>query len=213
MSAQAESKNRIPLDAAWRKVIGRLLDKQDVVGKQLKAARKDYPELIAAFQLLLGWQGFLARRRATEWASTALAGGVGYTPYPPGPEQFGQIPDEICQLAPTLCNCFNDGDRDSCIELAEDDSGDEIVAGVGEIFERTRTCADIRADYCNALDCAKRFCEQRAVSNTQLEEWTQCQHDIARHWNELFESGCVRVWVYVDIARRLAERRFARAAP
>ena len=180
-----KSGTRITLDEAWRRVLKVLGGHSGQIATQMAGARRQYPQFVAAFQLLLGWQGLTARRNAIGWANAVLLGRAGFTPWPPEPPPDGQrLPDDICRFAPTLCGCFNDGDIGACMDLAGDGQGGEAIPGVGDSFRPVRTCDDICADYRDALQCALRFCQQGSLSKVDLLEWTRCQENRARAGKE-----------------------------
>ncbi len=206
--ASAHEKPKPSLDEAWRQVLDAVGKQGATIGKQLKAARREYPQLVAAFQLLLGWQGLIARRSAIGWASGVALGRPGFTPWPPEPSGRPKIPDEICKLAPTLCKCFNGGDIDACIALADDgEGGGPAIPGAGDALRPVRTCQDVCADYRRALESAlqycQQYCQQAPVPRVMLRQWVQCQRDINQYWDELFERGCLQVWDYLDVVREL----------
>lgn len=203
------AKPKPSLDEAWQQALAAVGRQGDTIAKQLKAARRQYPQLVAALQLLLGWQGLVARRSAIRWASGAALGRVGFTPWPPDPIDRPRIPDEICRVAPTLCGCVNDGDIDACVALADDEDGGPAIPGVGDALRPIRTCQDVCADYGRALESAlqysQQFCQQMPVSVSRgvLLQWVQCHRDINRYWDELFERGCLQTWEYVEVVREL----------
>lgn len=51
------------------------------------------------------------------------------------------------------------------------------------------------------LSAGIQFCQRGSVSRAELRQWMQCQQDINRYWDELFERSCLRVLDYMSIAR------------
>lgn len=206
-------KSKLTMSEAWSQAFGRLARNSRRLARELEGAREQFPVLVRAANLLLGYYGFLSRQARWAAANSRLLGMptrgglVGFTPWPPDPgSERPPLPEEICRFIPTHCRCFNDGDRQACMDLVDDEDDGSPGLGLGDSFRQVRTCQDVCRDYRAALQCAMQYCGSNTLSRVELRQWVQCQQRINELWNELHERGCINTRSFTIVAGLVATR-------
>ena len=202
----ATETQQLTLIGAWNETLSKMGGDAKLLGGQLAAAGKEYPELVASLKLLLAYQGHLAKQHELVTANAQLRGGIPTNdiwppfPWPPGPPlPWPSDPwEEICRTLPTLCKCL-EGDPDACPDLEVD----RPEATWTKPFGQVPRCKQIRAAYKAALECALKYCGQRSLTYSDHKEWARCQRNINHYWNQLHETGCLNLRDYCAIAEEL----------
>ena len=144
----------------------------DALEKERQSAKKAYPKLMHAYDLLGIYNRYLERR--VRGPSSGLAS---YTPLPDGGGSF-PFPPEF--------------ERDVLKEL-EEFAAAEIEAGAqweAENREEIRTCDQILRDLRRALACVQRYSETLPANDEEWEEFLACIQELEQYAAEAEAHGC-----------------------
>jgi len=171
----------IPMDETWTQIIDQLSQHTELITKQLKVAKKEFPALAWAFHLTLMYAGFLERR--VRGLSRHVSSMIG--------DEIWRLNGIDCRLTPDPCPGRPIPEwLQKAIDAmkGEEDKEGSIPIFLGEI----RTCDDIQQDYQEALDCVSKFAQQESLTPEEIEQWIKCINDLRKYMDELLENDCIQ---------------------
>ena len=193
----------IGLNQAFTKALDTTWKKAEIIGKQLKEAEEEYPEMASALKLLLAYNIYSADQARIGALTARLRGTVSYTPSPePGPVPWpipwpipGLPPDpDLCKFVPDVCPCA-EGDLAAC---DFPDLGPEPID----------PCESLCASYKEALECALQYCDKPNLTEAESQEWVRCQQNIDKYWDKLVARRCVNPRTYIATLEELLRIEF-----
>jgi len=167
-------KERTELEQWFNETFVNLEQDKDVLMGELENAKKEFPRLIVAYQLLEIYARFLYRK------SKAMTRGLSsYTPIPNGGGGIFPFPPIIKK-------------KDILQELEKWAAAQIEVGAQWEAANREeiRTCDDITRELARASECVQGYVAQLPQSDEAWDEFHQCISDLEELASEAEANGC-----------------------
>jgi hypothetical protein len=174
--------------AMWNEILAALERRTDAIAAELAGAEDQFPELAAAFNLLLAYTNYSNRVRSLP---TGLGEIGGPTPIP--------TPVDLVRLKPLIVRC-SQGDADACEELAKRtkilDEHDRL--GPKKALPKPVTCEQLFKQYRDAL---QQELDGTPETLSDMPEMPFSAPKSVRLRTQLLEQGCIKLRVHSTIPR------------
>lgn len=179
-------KEKIQLEQWFNRTFANLERDKDTLTSDLENAKKQFPKLMAAYQLLEIYSRFLYQK------SKAMTRGlVSYTPIPDGGDEhpFPWLPfpwPPIRERTPIIEGQPIDHELQNWME-ANFEAGTQ--AAIKNRIE-VRDCTVVKRERKAATNCIQRFSDRLPQSDEEWDEYRQCISDLERLASETEALGC-----------------------